>query len=166
MNIHWYEYKIKEIGAFFSCDESSWDLLSWQRPYRIHSCVLFIRLYVTPLVLITWSFYLLTTFTQFSSSHAWLLVTTNLTFFQWICLFVFEVQLTYNALLETATHNSDFSIHFKVITTNVVTICHCKKIRHSYWLYSSQCILNICNSVILQLEDFPAHLPHLCLSSP
>ena len=89
-------------------------------------------LYITFLVLtyfITGSLYLWTTFIQFpipppptSVNHK-----SDLLFYEFVCLFVFEVKLTYNTMLVHSV-GIQYFLDFKLITTiSLITICHIQR---------------------------------------
>ena len=118
--------------------------------------------------LVPGSLYLSTTFIQFSPSPA---TSGNhradLFFYNFVCLSVFEVQLSYNPVsFWCVTQQSSVSVRYKMVTTtSLVTICHHTKMLHYPWLHSPCCTFHPCDSSVLELEVCTCDLPHLSRSS-
>ena len=129
--------------------------------------IILIMLYITSLILITGSLYLLTVLNQFPLPPPLHLVTADLIFFYEFVWFWSIIDLQYNISSWYTIQWFDISRHFKMITmVSLVVICHHTKILHNYWLYSPHCTLHTCDSLILQLEVCTSYLSHLFLSSP
>ena len=89
------------------------------------SVIIFVMLYITFLVLVTRSLYFLTVFIQFPLPIL-PLVTTNLTFFLWVCFWnIIDLQYYVSSVIQ----HDDISMHFKLITMiSLLIICHHTKL--------------------------------------
>ena len=110
----------------------------WHRTVLIILVMLYI-IFLVLIYLITASLSFLTTIIQFpfhpsptSGNHK-----SDLSY-EFVFLFVFKVLLTNNTMLFLGAQCNwfDISMHYEMITTiSLLTICHCTKISHYYWLY-------------------------------